>query len=57
MTAPMTNASTHQRQLGRSVLAIFLGFIAVVILSLGTDEVLHLLRVYPPWNQPMRSRA
>jgi hypothetical protein len=30
-----------------------LGFVAVVVLSLGTDEVLHLLKVYPPWGQPM----
>jgi hypothetical protein len=29
------------------------GFVTVVVLSLGTDEVLHLLHVYPPWNQPM----
>ena len=25
----------------------------VVILSLGIDEVLHLLKVYPPWGEPM----
>jgi hypothetical protein len=30
-----------------------LGFLAVVLLSLGTDQVLHLLKVYPPWGQPM----
>jgi hypothetical protein len=35
------------------VAALFSGFVAVVVLSLGTDEVLHLLKVYPPWNQPM----
>jgi uncharacterized membrane protein len=33
---------------------VLLGFFAVVILSLGTDEVLHLLKVYPPWGEPMR---
>lgn len=51
----MTNQITQRqpRRWGRSVVAIFLGFVAVVVLSLGTDEVLHLLRVYPPWNQPM----
>lgn len=37
----------------RSVGAIFLGFFAVFVLSLGTDEVLHLLNVYPPWGQAM----
>jgi hypothetical protein len=35
------------------VAALVFGFVAVVVLSLGTDEVLHLLKVYPPWNQPM----
>src|SRR6476619_2102332 len=51
----MTNPTTtsHPGRLGRSILSIFLGFITVVVLSLGTDEVFHLLRVYPPWNQPM----
>lgn len=44
----------HPRRLGRSILALVIGFITVVFLSLGTDEVLHLLRVYPPWDQPMR---
>jgi hypothetical protein len=44
---------TRPRRLGRSVFAVFLGFIAVVILSLGTDQVLHVLNVYPPWGQPM----
>lgn len=45
--------TAQPRRLGRSVAAVFLGFIAVVILSLGTDEVLHLLKVYPPWGVPM----
>lgn len=29
------------------------GFTAVVVLSLATDELLHILKVYPPWGQPM----
>ena len=37
----------------RSVVAVFLGFITVVVLSLGTDQILHVLKVYPPWGQPM----
>jgi hypothetical protein len=48
------NAGTpRRRRLGRSVAAVAAGFMAVVVLSLGTDEVLHLLRVYPPWGEPM----
>jgi hypothetical protein len=39
--------------MGRSVLAIVAGFFVAVILSLGIDEVLHLLKVYPPWGEPM----
>ena len=50
---PMTNR-TLPRNLWRSIVAVFLGFVAVVVLSLGTDQVFHMLRIYPPWNQPMR---
>jgi hypothetical protein len=32
---------------------VLFGFIAVVVLSLATDQVLHMLDVYPPWGQPM----
>jgi hypothetical protein len=35
------------------VAAVLLGFVAVFILSLGTDQVLHVLHVYPPWGQAM----
>jgi hypothetical protein len=41
------------RRRWRSAAAIFLGFAAVVVLSLGTDQVLHVLEVYPPWGEPM----
>ena len=41
------------RRIGRSVASVFLGFLAVVLLSLGTDQVLHVLKVYPPWGQSM----
>jgi len=37
----------------RSTGAVLAGFVAVFVLSLGTDEVLHVLQVYPPWIQPM----
>ena len=37
----------------RSVGAVAAGFVAVVVLSLATDQVLHMLQVYPPWGQPM----
>lgn len=53
MSAQTIYAKTPQRQLGRSVLSVFLGFLVVVVLSLGTDQVMHVLNVYPPWNEPM----
>ncbi len=53
MTMQATAPSAQPRNFGRSTGAIVLGFVAVVVLSLGTDEALHLLKVYPPWGQPM----
>jgi hypothetical protein len=49
----VNGASTPPRRLWRSTGAVAAGFVAVVVLSLGTDQVLHWLRVYPPWGQPM----
>ena len=49
MSAPIA----EPRRLGRSVLAIVAGIVAVIVLSLGTDELLHVLNVYPPWSQRM----
>jgi len=37
----------------RSARAVLAGFVAIVVLSLGTDQVLHMLQVYPPWGQTM----
>jgi hypothetical protein len=53
MTIQMTEPGTQSRNLWRSTGAIVLGIVAIVLLSLGTDEVLHILQVYPPWGQPM----
>lgn len=49
----MITPTTPPRRLLRSAGAVLLGFIAVVALSLGTDQALHSLDVYPPWGQPM----
>ena len=53
MTAEMTATTTHPRRLWRSAAAVLSGLVAVVVLSLATDQVLHVLDVYPPWGQPM----
>ncbi len=41
------------RRVWRSVGAVVAGFVAVFVLSVGTDQVLHALKVYPPWGEPM----
>ena len=53
MTTPMARARTPSRRWGRSAAAVLLGFVTVVVLSLGTDQPLHVLKVYPPWGEPM----
>jgi hypothetical protein len=53
MTNPVTPSGVDRPPKARSVRAIVLAFFAVVILSLGVDQLLHLLNVYPPWGQPM----
>jgi hypothetical protein len=45
--------TTRPRRIGRSTIAILTGFITIVVLSIGVDQVLHVLAVYPPWGQPM----
>ncbi len=52
MSAPAI-AATSGRRYWRSAGALLLGFLAVIILSLGTDQAMHALHVYPPWGQPM----
>ena len=60
-TKPMTNQETETntptRRLWRSVRAIFAGLLAVVVLSLGTDQIMHSLNIYPPWGEPMNEMS
>lgn len=42
-----------QRSTLRSIGALFAGFVAVVILSIGTDMVLHATGVFPPPGRTM----
>jgi hypothetical protein len=45
--------SKRPRHIARSIGAILAGFVFVFIISLGTDEVLHLTGVFPPWGASM----
>jgi hypothetical protein len=48
-----TSRPRPPRRIGRSVLAVLAGFFVILVLSLGTDIVLHAAGVYPPWGQSM----
>jgi len=37
----------------RSIGAVLAGVLVVIVLSLGTDVLLHATGIYPPWFQPM----
>jgi hypothetical protein len=48
-------ARENRGNIGLSIAAVLAGFVVVAAASLGTDQVFHLLKVYPPWGEPMRS--
>ena len=56
MNTQADQAAEPPRRAGRSIGAVIAGFVAVVVLSLGTDQVLHVLKVYPPWGERMADR-
>jgi hypothetical protein len=45
----------QRRIIRRSMLALFAGFFAVVLLSVGTDMAMHASGVFPPSGEPMSS--
>jgi hypothetical protein len=47
------NETRPARRIGRSVLAVLAGFVAIVVLSVGTDVALHASGIYPPWGTTM----
>lgn len=51
MSETVMNRQVYPRRIGRSIGALFAGFIAVVILSLGTDIGLHAIGVAPSLEQ------
>lgn len=52
MTVLLTTERPRRR--GRGTAAVLLGFLTTFVLTLATDQVLHVAGVYPPWGQPMR---
>jgi hypothetical protein len=50
-------APVPARRVGRSIAAVVVGIVVVFVLSLGTDQLLHVLEIYPPWGQPMHDHG
>jgi hypothetical protein len=46
-------ATESPRRIGRSIVALLAGFVAVVVLSLGTDLALHAAGIFPALGQTM----
>lgn len=53
MNATIAPTNANDRRIGRSIGAVVVGFLTVVVLSTVVDQIFHMLDVYPPWGQPM----
>jgi len=49
------NEAQSPRRLGRSLVALLAGMFAGILLSLGTDYVLHAIGLFPALGQPVSS--
>lgn len=47
------NETNSPRRIAQSIGALVAGFFVGAVLSLGTDEILHVANVYPQWGQSM----
>ena len=47
-------SETHPpRRIGRSITAVLAGIFVGIVITLGTDVVLHAIGVFPPWGASM----
>jgi hypothetical protein len=53
MSEEIVSERQRPRRMGRSIGALFAGFLLVITLSIGTDLALHATGVFPPLGQPM----
>jgi surface polysaccharide O-acyltransferase-like enzyme len=49
----MTDATSRSRSIGRSIGAVFAGFVVVVIFSIASDEALRAAGIFPALGQRM----
>ena len=45
--------TSRQRNVWRSIAALFAGFVVVIVFSLSIDQLMHTFGVFPPWDEPM----
>ena len=53
MSGPVMSPTHPPRRMGRSISAVLAGLVAGIVLSIGTDVVMHATGVFPPLGQPM----
>lgn len=53
MTDEALRKFLRPHRLLRSIGAVVFGLAVIFVLSLGADQLMHSLGVYPPWNEPM----
>jgi hypothetical protein len=53
MSANALKEKTTHKMFPRTVGAVLAGLLAVIVLSLGTDFLMHATGIFPPWFQPM----
>ena len=53
MSEMRANDTHPPRRLGRSIGALLAGMFVGIVLTIGTDIVLHAVGVFPPWGQSM----
>src|SRR5262245_41215554 len=51
------DATAQPRRIGRSILAVLAGLVFIFVLSLGIDQIFHVLGVYPPWGEAMNETS
>ena len=53
MSTQAVSMPGRAHHVGRSTAAVAAALVANAVLSIGTDQVLHTLGVYPAWGEPM----
>jgi Mn2+/Fe2+ NRAMP family transporter len=50
---PIMSETHPPRRIGQSIVAVIAGMLVGIVITLGTDVVLHAVGVFPPWGASM----